>query len=115
VTVRIKRVYDDADPGDGFRILVDRIWPRGVSKDRAALGVWLKEVAPTTELRGWYDHREERFDEFAERYRAELEANPALAELRALVAEHPTVTLVFGAKDARLSQAAVLADVLSGG
>jgi uncharacterized protein YeaO (DUF488 family) len=115
VTVRIKRIYDEAGPDDGFRILVDRIWPRGVSKERAVLGLWLRDVAPSTELRAWFGHREERFAEFAERYRAELKQNPALDELRSLVDEHPTVTLLFGAKDARLNQAAVLADVLTQG
>jgi len=108
-----KRIYEPALPGDGFRILVDRLWPRGVSHERAALDLWLKEVAPSAELRVWYDHRDERFAEFTRRYLAELETNPALEQLRSLVAEHPATTLLYGAKSPR-NEATVLAELLSG-
>ena len=107
-----KRIYEPASPDDGFRVLVDRLWPRGVSHERAALDLWLKEVAPSPELRVWFDHREERFAEFTTRYSAELGTNPAFAELRRLVTEHPTTTLLYGAKSP-LNEAAVLADRLS--
>jgi len=109
--VVIKRVYDAASPSDGFRVLVDRLWPRGVSHERAALDLWLKEVAPSTELRVWYGHVDERFAEFTRRYRAELDQNPAVAELRGVIAAHPVTTLLYGAKSP-LNEAAVLADYL---
>jgi len=114
MTLRTKRIYDDPEPGDGCRVLVDRLWPRGVSKDRATLDRWLKEVAPSPELRTWFGHRADRFAEFAERYTAELAANPAVAELRALLRAHPAVTLVYGARDTEVNHAVVLAEVLSG-
>lgn len=106
--VGIKRVYEAPEPQDGYRILVDRIWPRGLSKERAAVDEWLKEVGPSTELRRWFGHDPERFQAFATRYRAELQGSPALAELRRLCAEHDRVTLVYGAKDTEHNQAVVL-------
>ena len=107
-----KRIYDPTTPDDGFRILVDRLWPRGVSHERAALDLWLKEVAPSPELRVWYDHRDERFAEFTRRYLAELETNPALQQLRSLVGAHRRTTLLYGAKSPR-NEAAVLAELLN--
>jgi len=107
--VRVKRIYEPASPDDGFRVLVDRLWPRGVSHERAALDLWLKEIAPSNELRIWYGHREERFAEFTRRYLAELQTNPALGQLRDLVANHPVTTLLYGAKSPH-NEAAVLAD-----
>jgi uncharacterized protein YeaO (DUF488 family) len=107
-----KRIYEPASADDGFRVLVDRLWPRGVSRERAALDLWLKDVAPTAELRLWFDHRDERFAEFTQRYLAELEPNPAFAQLRSLVAEHPVTTLLYGAKSP-LNEAAVLAAALT--
>ncbi|MEZ0446331.1 DUF488 domain-containing protein [Cellulomonas sp. ICMP 17802] len=113
MTVQLRRVYDQPSDGDGLRVLVDRLWPRGLTKERAAVDLWLKEVAPTTELRRWFHHEEQSFDEFARRYRAELADNPAVAELRRVVAEHPVVTLVYGAQDPVHNQAAVLRDLLA--
>ena len=113
MTVRIKRIYEDPEEADGFRILVDRIWPRGVSKERAKLDVWLKEVAPTTELRTWFHHEEPKWPEFQKRYQAELETNPALAELRKLIADHDPVTLLYSAHDEAENQAVVLRDYLA--
>ncbi|WP_091180519.1 DUF488 domain-containing protein [Paramicrobacterium humi] len=112
--IEIKRVYDDAAPGDGFRVLVDRIWPRGVAKDDAHADAWLKDVAPSTELRKWFGHDPERMDEFASRYRAELDANDAVDELRDLARTHKTLTLLFSAKDPERNQARVLRDYLEG-
>ncbi len=106
--VRTKRVYDDPAPEDGYRVLVDRLWPRGVSHERAAVGTWLKEVAPSTELRTWWDHDPARLEAFAARYRAELDGNPAVDELRWLLHRHPVVTLVYAARDRHLNQAEVL-------
>ena len=116
-TVRIARVYDEPDPGEGARVLVDRLWPRGLRKDDPRVGRWLPAVAPSPELRRWYGHRPELFDEFADRYTAELGAGAAaagLAELRDLVRRGP-VTLVTATRDVDHSNAAVLARVLAGG
>ncbi|GLW08149.1 hypothetical protein Misp01_32790 [Microtetraspora sp. NBRC 13810] len=109
----VKRIYDDAEPGDGYRVLVDRLWPRGVSKDRAQLDLWLKEVAPSPELRTWFGHRADRFAEFTERYTAELDANPATGTLREIVRTHPTVTLLHAARTPEVNHAVVLARLLS--
>ena len=111
MSIRIKRVYEAPEAGDGARILVDRLWPRGLSKEKAALTDWMKEVAPSTELRKWFDHDPERWAEFQERYRAELKDNPAVEALRRRAA-HGTVTLLYGARDTRFNDAVVLADVL---
>jgi uncharacterized protein YeaO (DUF488 family) len=113
--VRVRRIYDAPDAEDGTRVLVDRLWPRGVSKERAHLDAWAKEVAPSTELRKWYGHDPERFPEFAQRYQAELrdpEHSDAFTKLRDLVHEGP-VTLLTAAKRSDISEAQVLADVLT--
>jgi uncharacterized protein YeaO (DUF488 family) len=112
VELRTKRIYDDPSPDDGYRVLVDRLWPRGVSKERAALGEWAKEVAPSDELRTWFHHEVQNWPEFERRYRAELDQNRAAAELRASLAGHRVVTLLYSAKDERHNQALVLADWL---
>ena len=110
--VRIKRAYEQASASDGCRVLVDRLWPRGVSKERADLDEWLKEVAPSTELRIWWNHDPEQMEEFALRYRAELDSNTeAVAALRALVAAGVT-TLIYGAKDPHVNHARILAEYL---
>ena len=112
---RIKRIYDPAAKTDGYRILVERLWPRGVTKVEAALHDWLKNVAPSPELRKWYHHDLAHWREFQERYRAELaEKQDVLDRLRALRRRGP-VTLVFAAKDEQHSSAAVLKDVLESG
>ena len=108
-SVAIKRAYDPPSSQDGTRILVDRLWPRGISKKKAALDGWMKDVAPSPALRKWFDHRPERFKDFAKRYRAELKDNPALEDLRALKGK---VTLVYGARDPKINHAIVLAKVL---
>ncbi|TFC24452.1 DUF488 family protein [Cryobacterium sp. TMT1-3] len=113
--VRIKRAYEEASTADGCRVLVDRLWPRGVSKERADLTEWLKEVAPSPALRTWWNHDPERLDEFALRYRAELDSQPetkaAVVQLRALAAQGVT-TLIYGAKDPHVNHARVLAEYL---
>jgi len=113
--VRVRRVYAEPQPDDGTRVLVDRLWPRGVSKARAALDEWCKDVAPSDELRKWYGHDPARFEEFARRYRRELEdpgRAEALAHLRALASDGP-VTLLTATKQTAISEAAVLAAVLT--
>ncbi len=115
VHVAIKRAYAEPAPTDGTRVLVDHLWPRGVSKERAQIDLWLKDVAPSTELRKWYGHDPAKFDAFRKRYIHELEAEPgrsALAQLRAL-AHKGKVTLIFAARDVEHSEAAVLQDLLA--
>jgi len=107
-TFLIKRIYNQPAPADGARVLVDRLWPRGVSKERAALDLWLKEIAPSTELRTWFNHEPQKFAAFSQKYTDELSHNPAVAELEALAAKHATVTLLYGAKDPAINQAVVL-------
>lgn len=112
--VALKRVYEPPSPADGTRILVDRLWPRGLSKEKARIDLWLKEIAPTTELRRWFDHDPAKWDEFQRRYRTELDANvDAVSELKAALSDGPA-TLVYGAKDEAHNDAVVLADYLSG-
>jgi len=113
--LRLKRAYEPAGPGDGKRILVDRLWPRGVSKGEAALDDWMKEVAPSTELRKWFGHDPGRWPEFQRRYRAELrQQGEALDRIRALAGKH-VVTLVYGARDEEHNDAVVLRQVLLDG
>lgn len=115
--VALKRVYDEAAPEDGTRVLVERLWPRGVSKERARVDLWLREVAPSAELRQWYGHDPERWEEFRRRYLAELdgeEQQAGLARLREVARQGP-LTLVFAARDAEHSNAAVLRDLLASG
>jgi uncharacterized protein YeaO (DUF488 family) len=105
--IRIKRIYDTASSDDGYRVLVDRLWPRGISKERATLGEWLKDIAPSTELRVWYGHDPEKFSEFRKRYDAELAKNPVVNTLLDIVEKHKTITLLYAAKTP-LNEAMVL-------
>lgn len=110
--LRMKRVYDPAAPHDGARVLVDRLWPRGLSKARAALTLWCKDVAPSTELRQWFGHDPARWAEFRRHYRAELRGNAAgLAPIRDLMQQGP-VTLLYAARDQRHNEAVVLREYL---
>ena len=109
---RIKRVYDEPAPDDGVRVLVDRLWPRGVTRQRAAADRWLKDAAPSPALRVEWHHDPARFEAFAERYRAELDDAPVVAELLDLARGHGTVTLLFAARDPEVNHAAVLRDYL---
>ncbi|GAB7034632.1 DUF488 family protein [Streptomyces platensis subsp. malvinus] len=116
--IRMRRVYEPAEKADGVRVLVDRLWPRGLSKEDAALTEWCKDVSPSSELRRWYGHEEGRFEAFAERYRAELAqeeaAGAALERLRELAGQGP-LTLLTATKEVPLSHVAVLAEVLRKG
>lgn len=107
-TIDIKRIYDDASDADGQRVLVDRLWPRGVSKETAALDEWAKDVAPSEDLRTWWDHDPERMDEFARRYRAELDESEAAHDLVARARDASQTTLLFAAKDPEVSHAIIL-------
>ena len=111
--IAIKRVYDPPQPGDGLRVLIDRLWPRGISKDALELDRWVKELAPSNELRRWYGHDPKRFDEFRRRYLAELDAqSEGLDELRAAVRGRPA-TLLTATRELELGHAVVLREVLT--
>lgn len=115
--INLKRVYDEAEKSDGMRILVDRVWPRGVSKEDAKLDEWVKEVAPSKELREWFDHDAKKYDEFKKKYKEELKSNDeqkeALENLKKWTKKHnKNITLVYGAKDEKHNQATVLKEIL---
>jgi uncharacterized protein YeaO (DUF488 family) len=110
--IRIKRTYEPAARGDGRRILVERLWPRGMKKDALAADAWMKEVAPSTKLRKWFDHREERWQEFRRRYRDELNANPDAWKAILEASRRRTVTLLYSAHDTLHNGALVLRDYL---
>lgn len=112
--IQLKRAYDPADEEDGFRVLVDRVWPRGVSKAMAAVDLWMKDVGPSTALRKWFGHEPERWPEFRKRYLAELREH---ADELATLKQHARsgrLTLVYGARDTERNQAVVLKEVLEG-
>lgn len=114
-SIQLKRAYDPPEPADGWRVLVDRLWPRGVARARLALDAWAKDAAPSTELRQWFGHEPARWQEFRQRYFAELDRRPTLVnDLRAR-SRHGTVTLVFGARDRDHNDAVALRDYLEGG
>jgi uncharacterized protein YeaO (DUF488 family) len=113
--LQIKRIYDPAEAGDGYRVLVDHIWPRGVSRERAQLDDWARELAPSDELRRWFDHVPERFEEFRARYRRELADHDELTEQLRGRAENGRLTIVYAARDREHNNAAVLAELLRDG
>jgi len=111
MTIKIKRIYEPPADSDGIRILVDRLWPQGISRYDAKIGFWEKDTAPSTELRKWFGHKPERWQEFRRRYRAELKHNPVANELRKF-ARRRLVTLLYGARDQEHNHALVLAAFL---
>jgi uncharacterized protein YeaO (DUF488 family) len=113
--IRTKRVYEKPDKEDGYRVLIDRLWPRGLTKEKAAADLWLKEIAPSDALRKAFHVKKVKWPEFEKRYRAELRKKKTLLdEVRGLVKTHGTVTLLYGSKDETQNQAVVLAGVLKG-
>ena len=112
--VRTKRVYDLADADDGHRVLIDHVWPRGVTRERARLDEWARDLAPSDELRKWFDHVHERFGEFRSRYREELAARPERVDDLRRRAESATLTIVFAARDREHNNAVVLAELVRG-
>ncbi len=114
VSVALKRAYEEPAASDGTRVLVERLWPRGISKERAHIDLWLKDVAPSTELRQWFHHDPQKFPEFRRRYKAELQSEAAQEGLTKLLelAKQGQLTLVFAAHDAAYSNAVVLRDLL---
>lgn len=114
MSISLKRAYESPAKSDGMRILVDRLWPRGVAKAKARIDRWMKDVAPSAELRKWFGHDPEKWSEFQKRYRAELKGNPALAELRDL-AHQGDITLIYAARDESHNEAVVLKKILDRG
>jgi len=113
MSIVVKRVYDPSSSEDGYRVLVDRLWPRGLSHEMAKLDLWLRDIAPSTELRTWYGHEAERWPEFRKRYTQELEGHAALLDLVLDIERHrERVTLLFAARDRERNEAQVLADAL---
>lgn len=114
VMIKIKRIYEKYSSDDGYRILVDRLWPRGISKDKAHVKLWLKEIAPTDSLRKWFSHDVKKWELFKAKYKKELKDNKiSLDKIKSLEKEHKTVTLVFSAKDEQHNNAVVLAEILN--
>lgn len=115
MTVNTKRVYDPPARTDGYRVLIDRLWPRGLSKERAAIAEWARDLAPSDELRRWFDHRPERFAEFERRYTEELRAHAERISALRRRGRSGTVTIVYAARDSEHSNAAVLAPIVRRG
>jgi uncharacterized protein YeaO (DUF488 family) len=110
--IQIKRAYDPVEESDGYRILIDRLWPRGVSKEQLRHDAWLKEIAPTDELREWLDHEPDKFGEFKRQYKNELDSNDQLEKLLSICESHDSVTLIYSAKDQKHNNAVVLKEYL---
>jgi len=110
--IQTKRVYEEPEESDGSRILTERLWPRGVSKERAALDRWMKGVAPSHELRKWFDHDPDKWEEFQEKYRKELFGSKAVVEMIELIRRHRTVTLIYASKDEKHNSTTVLREFL---
>ncbi|UOE51236.1 DUF488 family protein [Mucilaginibacter sp. SMC90] len=110
--IKVKRVYETYAKEDGVRILVDRLWPRGIKKEDAQIDKWFKEIAPSSELRKWYDHDPEKFEAFNQKYHAEIDGTKVLDELINYIREHKTVTLVFSSKELKLNNAMVLKNII---
>ncbi|MCC7400540.1 MAG: DUF488 domain-containing protein [Chitinophagaceae bacterium] len=111
--VSIKRVYEPPEKSDGFRILIDRLWPRGLSKEKAKVDLWLKEIAPSTELRKWFGHDPEKWPVFQKKYSAEIKNNKASLDILRSKIKEKKVTLVYGAKEERYNDAVVLQKLIS--
>jgi len=111
-SLKIKRIYDPAEDTDGFRVLVDRLWPRGVAKEKAHLDLWLKEIAPSTDLRKWFAHDPAKWEGFKQRYLEELKANAPAVELLKSLLTKGDVTLLYAARDAEHNEAVILRDNL---
>ena len=110
--IKVKRVYEASDPSDGLRVLVDRVWPRGMTKEKAAIDLWAKDVAPTTVLRKWFSHDPAKWDEFQKRYTDELRSNPNAMNEFLKDTDGKAMTLLYGAKDEQHNQAIVLEDYI---
>ena len=112
MNIQCKRVYDPAEQSDGYRVLVDRLWPRGIKKTDLALDEWNKEITPSTELRRWFDHKPERFDQFTELYKEELTSKKNELDRLRKISKTKTVSLLYGAKDTKINHAIILKNIL---
>ena len=112
INIKLKRAYEPKEKTDGFRILVDRLWPRGIKKEDLEIDVWLKEVAPSSALRKWFNHDPEKWATFKTKYKAELKQSAMLDELKQFVKKHKKITLAYGAKNEEHNQAVVLKELL---
>lgn len=111
--IKLKRIYEEPESSDGYRVLVDRLWPRGVSKVEAKLDLWLKDIAPSNELRQWFGHDPEKWSEFQKKYKSEIIDNEsAFKKLQSIIQKHEVVTLLYGAKDEEYNQAVVIKSLL---
>lgn len=111
--LKLKRIYEKPEKSDGYRVLVDRLWPRGVSKEKAQLDLWLRDIAPSTELRKWFGHDSKKWLEFQEKYKREINANKTVfGELKKIVEQNDNVTLLYGSKDIAHNEAVILKDLL---
>ncbi|MGH9790706.1 MAG: DUF488 domain-containing protein [Candidatus Acidiferrales bacterium] len=110
--IAVKRVYERAEPGDGYRVLVDRLWPRGLTRKKAAIDLWLREVAPSNELRRWFAHDPAKWPAFRRKYRDELRGSQELRQLRDLTTQHRRLTLLYGSKERRYNNAVALTAML---
>jgi uncharacterized protein YeaO (DUF488 family) len=114
MTVKIKRIYEPFSRSDGYRVLVDRIWPRGIKKEKAHIDKWMKEVAPSTALRKWFGHDAGKWSGFIRKYKTELKRSEAYDELRSIIKKQKVVTLVYSAKDQKFNQALALKQFITG-
>ena len=112
MSIKVKRIYDEYSSSDGYRVLVDRLWPRGVAKAGSHIDLWLKDVAPSTALRQWFDHDASKWTEFVSRYQRELNGSIAIQQLIALKNQHKTITLLYSAKNEKFNQAVALLKML---
>ena len=110
--MKLKRIYEGYSPSDGYRILVERLWPRGISKEDAHIDMWMKDVAPSSELRKWFNHEDAKWEEFQERYKKELSGSRHFQDLRKIVSIHENVTLIFSSKSENHNNAVVLYNML---
>lgn len=113
MAIKIKRIYEPYAESDGYRILVDRLWPRGIKKEGAHIDKWLKEIAPSTALRKWYNHQPRLWEQFRQKYHEELNNSPALDELKNDLHHHKDVTLLFGSREEKINHAVVLRQFIS--
>jgi len=111
--IKLKRIYETPGKTDGYRILVDRLWPRGISKEKAKLDLWLKDIAPSTELRKWFNHDPKKWTEFQKKYQAEIRTNQEIFDiLKKIINKNGTSTLLYAAKDEKHNEAIILKDLL---
>lgn len=111
--LKIKRIYEPQSPQDGYRILVDRLWPRGIKKENPGIDLWFKDIAPSTPLRQWFNHEAAKWPAFTRKYKEELQQSEALQELKTLIKKEQRVTLLYSAKEEKYNQAVVLLELLA--